>query len=197
MNDAAHILSWVSSFMDRLNIPWALVGGWAVSIRTEPRFTRDIDIIIATDTDMDAEGIIQQFISAGFSPQAIVEQDAVKRLATVRLRPPSKEPTGMLLDVLFASSGIEQEICKEAEILECFPGIHVPVARLEHLLALKILARDDRERPQDIGDIHAMLRVMTEQERERTRTLLQHITTRGFHRQRDLAALFEELVTPL
>jgi hypothetical protein len=37
--------------------------------------------------------------------------------------------------------------------LEILPGLRVPVATSGHLIALKILARDDRIRPQDRVDL--------------------------------------------
>lgn len=43
------------------------------------------------------------------------------------------------------------------EDLEMVPGLRVPVARIGHLMALKILARNDRDRPQDLDDLRALL----------------------------------------
>lgn len=170
--------------------PWALLGGWAVSIRTEPRFTRDVDLAVAVASDEEAESIIHDFRAKGYSPDAVVEQDAVHRLATVRLVPVQGDQ-GILLDLLFASSGIENEVCAAAERMEVLPGLVVPVARPEHLLALKILARDDRTRPQDAGDIAALLRGMDEPALQATRRALQLIQDRGYERGRNLLSLFE------
>jgi hypothetical protein len=44
-----------------------------------------------------------------------------------------------------------------ADRIEAVPGFTVPVARLGHLIALKVLARDDRTRPQDGVDLAALL----------------------------------------
>ncbi|XXX80088.1 nucleotidyl transferase AbiEii/AbiGii toxin family protein [Sorangium sp. So ce134] len=63
----------------------------------------------------------------------------------------------MVTDLLFASSGIETEIVEAAERIQIFPGVTVPVAQTGHLLALKVLARDDRRRPQDLVDIRTLL----------------------------------------
>lgn len=38
-------------------MPWALVGGLAISARIEPRFTRDLDIAIAVENDARAEEV--------------------------------------------------------------------------------------------------------------------------------------------
>ena len=52
----------------------------------------------------------------------------------------SGEPSGVVVDLLFASCGIEPELVRDAEPLEVFEGLTLPVARLEHLLAMKVLA---------------------------------------------------------
>ncbi len=41
--------------------PWALVGGLAVSVHCEPRFTRDIDIAIALPDDGAAERLVSSY----------------------------------------------------------------------------------------------------------------------------------------
>jgi hypothetical protein len=65
---------------------FALVGGLAVSARTEPRFTRDADIAVAVDSDAEAEAVVRRLRSTGYEVEAVVEQEAVGRLATARLR---------------------------------------------------------------------------------------------------------------
>lgn len=185
---ASRLLQRISKLLDQQRVAWALVGGWAVSVRAEPRFTRDIDVAVAVGSDNDAEQLISVLTHAQFQIETIIEQTAVRRLATVRLATPDDYSPGLLLDVLFASSGIELEICEMAERIEVFPGVVVPVARLEHLLAVKILARDDETRPQDQQDIRMLLRVMDDHQVAVTRQLLDSITARGFSRGKDLQA---------
>jgi nucleotidyltransferase AbiEii toxin of type IV toxin-antitoxin system len=89
-------------------IRFALVGGLAVSARTEPRFTRDADLAVAVESDAEAEALIRTLRARAYRVDALVEQDAVERLATVRLTR-SSAPTSPVIDLLFASSGIEPE----------------------------------------------------------------------------------------
>jgi predicted nucleotidyltransferase len=180
-----HIVRHAGRVLDSLQRSWALLGGWAVSIRTEPRFTRDVDLAVAVATDDEAQEVVRSFTAAGYQVASLVEQDAAKRLATVRLSPREAEP-GVLLDLLFASSGIEREICASAECLEILPGLTCPVARPGHLLALKVLARDDRTRPQDAADIRALLGVLDEAGLALARESLRLIAARGFDRGRNL-----------
>jgi len=56
-----------------------------VSARAEPRFTRDVDVAVAITDDREAEALVHALTSDGYRLRAAVEQDAVERLATVRL----------------------------------------------------------------------------------------------------------------
>ena len=177
-----------------LRLRWALVGGLAVSARTEPRFTRDVDLVIAVPGDPDAEQAVHALQRRGYHVQALVEQEAAGRLATARLVPPSEDEAGIVLDVLFASSGIEPEISEAADALEILPGLRVPVAGVGHLLALKLLSRDDRTRPQDRVDLAELLRVATRADIDGARRAVALIHARGFQRDRDLSRDLERLI---
>ncbi len=177
--------------LDRRQLPWALVGGLAVSARADPRFTRDVDVAVAVPGDRAAEELVRGLMGDGYQVLSSVEQDAVGRLATTRLASPVAND--VVVDVLFASSGIEPEIVQSAEVLEVLPGLTVPVARTGHLIAVKLLARDDQSRPQDLADLNALRDVATPADFELAVSAVQLITDRGFHRDRDLLAAFEAL----
>jgi predicted nucleotidyltransferase len=172
---------------------FALVGGLAVSVRTEPRFTRDADLAVAVASDTEAEALIRHLRAGGYDIEALVEQEAVGRLATVRLVP-SGDAEGPVLDLLFASSGIEREIVAQAEPIELLPELTMKVARIEHLVALKVLSRDDTRRPQDLVDLRALLQRATAAEMSRAREALALIAERGYHRGRDLLAQLDTLL---
>ncbi len=172
-------------------VPFALVGGLAVSARAEPRLTRDVDLAIAVTDDDATERHISMLASRGYAVAATVEQTKTGRLATVRLAAPGA--TALVVDLLFASCGIEAEIVAAAEPLEILPGLVIPVARAGHLIAMKLLARDDRERPQDLDDIRALLDVATSADRRLVTTAIGLITKRGFARGRDLAAAWRAI----
>jgi predicted nucleotidyltransferase len=168
------------------------VGGLAVSARTEPRFTRDLDVAVAVADDAEAEALVQRLVSEGYRTLAVVEQKATHRLATVRLVLPGGDTRGVVADVLFASSGIEAEVARDAERLRVFPTIVLPVARVGHLIALKLLARDDRTRPQDQQDLRALSEVADDAEVRRARDAIGLIDERGFARGRDLRKALED-----
>jgi hypothetical protein len=73
-------------------------------------------------------------------------------------------------------------------------GLTLGVARTGHLLALKVLARDDVRRPLDLADLRALLLVASDAELALARNSLTLITTRGYHRGRSLIAEFDALL---
>ena len=176
-----------------LNTPFAIVGGLAVSARTEPRFTRDADVCVALDTDAEAEALIQQLRARGYEILALVEQEAAGRIATVRMVSGERQAGGVIIDVLIASSGIEREIVEAAEIIDLFEGLPVPIASVPSLVAQKVLARDDAQRPQDRLDIAKMLEIALAEDLVETERLLGLIEARGFARKRDLVEDFRRL----
>ena len=183
----------IDADLSRAHVSFALVGGLAVSARTEPRFTRDADFVVALATDTEAEALIHQLRTYDYHIEAIVEQEAVGRLATVRLTR-SSEVQPPVVDLLFASSGIEREVVADAELIELLPELTIGVARIGHLIALKVLCRDDVRRPQDLVDLRALLRVASPAELARARESLVLIADRGYHRGRDLMSEMNTLL---
>jgi hypothetical protein len=112
---------------------------------------------------------------------------ALGRLATVRLTPPGSHVAGIVLDLLFVSSGVEQDICEAAERLEILPGVVVPVARAGHLVAMKLLSRADH-RLQDEIDLRSLAVVLSAADIELARRAVARIEAVGANRGRDLVA---------
>lgn len=197
MNALAQTLSDIAEKLADADGSWALVGGLAVSSITRPRFTADVDLAVAVENDSEAERIVRHLMEHGYRVAATVEQDKVGRLATVRLIPPGDGHTGMMVDILFASSGIEREIVLASSVIEIFDGVKIPTASTGHLLALKILSRDDIRRPQDASDIRALLENAGDYDLNEARNAIGLITARGFHRDRDLRVSLEEAIAQM
>ena len=176
-----------AAFLDARRQPWALVGGLAVSVRVEPRFTRDIDVAVAVTNDAAAEFLVSELVAAGFALQLSLEQQALGRLAAVRVVPPGQHEEGIVVDLLFTSSGIEPEICQDAERLELAPGLTVPVALAEHLVAMKLLALAP-DRPQDAMDLRGLVIALTPAQRARAGEAVARIEALGANRGRPLGA---------
>lgn len=193
MTQPENLLNAVAAELGTAGRKWALVGGLAVSVRSEPRFTRDIDIAVAVEDDEQAEALVLSLQQRGLDLIASLEQEATARLSTVRLAL-TKVEYGAVLDLLFASSGIEREVVQEAELLEILRGTHAPVARTGHLIALKVLSRDDSSRPQDRADLHALISTATREDIEMARSGVRLIVDRGYQRGRDLEKDLEMLL---
>ena len=116
-------------------------------------------------------------------------------LAPVRLIPP--EQPSFFVDLLFASSGIEQEIVAAADPIEVIEGLAVRVATIAHLIATKVLSRDDDRRPQDRIDLSALLNDASESDLTAAREALRTIQERGYHRGKDLLPDLEKLLPEL
>lgn len=153
---------------------WALVGGFAVSARADPRFTRDIDVAVVVDDDSDSERLVRLLLADGYRLLASVEQEETGRLATVRL----SSPLGggdVVVDLLFASSGIEPETVQAAEVTEVVPGLSLPITTIGHLTC----APCERSRHRRIFCA--------------ARDAVRLIAARGFDRGRDLTAALKEI----
>ncbi|WP_280341611.1 nucleotidyl transferase AbiEii/AbiGii toxin family protein [Nocardia neocaledoniensis] len=192
MNALESALRRARADIDKLGYRWALVGGFAVSARSIPRFTHDIDLAVAVANDTDAEAVVRSMFDAGYTMHASVEHDN-GRLATIRLRR-NFDGVPVLVDLLFASSGIESEIAAGADEIEIVPDLSLPVATTGHLIALKLLSRDDDTRPQDLADLRELLSVATEADIAAARAAVRLIEDRGYHRDRDLEADLDMLI---
>ena len=50
--------------LDALRVRWALVGGLAISVRSVPRFTKDLDLAVAVVNDSEAEDVVLRLRSS-------------------------------------------------------------------------------------------------------------------------------------
>lgn len=191
MNELARTLARLAVDLRGLHVRWALIGGVAISIRAQPRTTLDLDLAVAVGNDREAEALVRSLIAIGYRHEAfhLEHQHGSGRLAMVRLSVGPPVP----IDLLFASSGIEHELVDRAEMLEALPGVVVPVAVAEDLIALKVLSG----RMQDQADVAALLSTAAPEERQerlqRARQMLTLIHDRGFDRGKDLAHELDEI----
>jgi nucleotidyltransferase AbiEii toxin of type IV toxin-antitoxin system len=168
---------------------FALVGGLAVSVRAEVRFTRDVDFAVVVSDDSEAESLVFELKDKGYRPVALVEHDTQHRRATARVL----SERGIKVDLLFASSGIEREIVERSHLVHLSAVGDLPVARAEELLAMKVLSMTDR-RLQDRLDARHLLQYNPALNLAVTRSNLELIAARGFARGQDLQQKLEALV---
>jgi hypothetical protein len=154
---------------------------------------------IAVAGDREAEEIIRALRGRGYreaSTRAVMEQKDVGRLATVRFLVPEgeaaedEEEDGLIVDLMFASSGVEPEIVAASERMMVMQELVVPIVRTGHLFALKVLAG----RPKDLQDCQFLWRRMGPEDLQEARETLELINLRGFHRGKDLDAEFARIL---
>lgn len=167
-----------------------MIGGLAVSLRGEPRTTKDLDVAIAVTGNRQAESVVWDFTSRGYRLNAVREHLELKRLVSVGLVAAVPETRGIVVDLMFASSGIEEEVVAASDLLEVFPGVALPIATTAHLLALKTLAG----RSKDVTDFATLLEYASERDRLEAREALELIARRGYDRGKDLQAEFTRLL---
>jgi hypothetical protein len=81
-----------------------------------------------------------------------------------------------------------------ADPVELFPGVLAPVATIGHLIALKVLSRNDDTRPQDLVDLRALIVEATDEDLATARAALDLIAERGYDRGKDLQAGLVEVL---
>jgi len=176
------VLRQAAADLDAIGARWAVIGGLAVAFRAEPRFTKDVDVAVAVADDREAEDIVNRLQVRGYALASLVEQDYVNRLATARLIRPQAGASSAFIDLLFANSGIEDEIVRRADRLEVLPDVFMPVASTGHLIALKVLAG----RHQDLTDLGYLIAAATDADLAEARASVAQIQERGYNRGQNL-----------
>jgi hypothetical protein len=176
--------------LNALKVRWALIGGLAISVRSVPRFTKDLDFAVAVANDVEAEDVVHRLRGRGYQPVEILEQDYVERLSGVRLEHSGSE---VVVDLLFASSGIENEVVEGATRLEVLPHLLAPVAITGHLIGLKVLAG----RNQDLTDLASLIPAASAVDLAVARDSVKLIQARGFNREQDVVADLDKLIADL
>jgi len=142
------LLESVARGLERLGIPYMLIGGQAVLLYGEPRLTRDIDVTLGTGPERLSE-VLEWVRGNGW--QVLVEAPAEFVGKTMVL--PCLEPaSGIRIDLIFSFSPYEEQALKRARRVP-LSGTEVCFASLEDLIIHKVLAG----RPRDLEDVRSIL----------------------------------------
>ena len=98
-----------------------------------------------------------------------------------------------MIDLLFASSGIESEVVSAATDLAVLPTMSIPVATTGHLIALKVLAG----RNQDLTDLESLIPNASAADLDVARSGVNLIHSRGFNREQEVVADLAKLIAEL
>jgi hypothetical protein len=87
--------------LERLGLPYFVTGGWATIFYGEPRFTKDIDVVVDL-TAADVRGLLAEFPPPEFYASEEAALDAVRRHRQFNI---IQSRTGWKVDVIIPSRG--------------------------------------------------------------------------------------------
>jgi hypothetical protein len=127
---------------------YLVVGGWAVAFHTEPRFTKDLDLLIGIDPENLTR--VAHALSEFGAPKDIVEKAqslGPKEFLIVGV-PPAR------VDVLRSIPGVDFDDARSRRVLATWGTTEVPILGREDLISAKRAAGRERDR----RDLRALLR---------------------------------------
>lgn len=131
-------LAALSSMLEREAIEYALIGGHAVNAWLEPRFTADVDIVVAAGSD-DFDRLKRVLAGEGFTVTGEHGADQPSGPDFVRLE---SDGSPLVLEVQAAKTLFQQEVIRRASI----GAAGARIATVEDLIVMKLIA--DRAKDQ-------------------------------------------------
>ena len=148
------VLAALGTCFDSLGVRWYLFGAQAAIFHGVARLTADVDVTVFPEPH--STGRLASVMEAnGFRLRVTATDDFVAR---TRVLPFVHSATRLPVDVVLAGPGIEEHFLDRAE-LHVLEGVRVPIATVEDLVTMKILAG----RPKDLDDAKGMLRARSEE----------------------------------
>jgi len=115
-------------FIELLNkndVKYLVVGGYALAFHGYPRFTKDIDFWVWVD-EVNAKNIITTLKEFGFSSMGLKEDDFLSSGYVVQLgQPPAR------IDLLTSATGLDFETCYESREQIEIQGLEIDFIDLE------------------------------------------------------------------
>lgn len=128
---------------------YALIGGLSVSTWGRPRATNDIDLLVSLPSILDLDKFSEALQETGLEPEIFLggQLDPVPYLVKFF-------QDDVLVYMLIATRTWENEAITEAAEID-FHGEKVPVAKVEHLIVMKLKAGG----PKDLLDVKDILAI--------------------------------------
>lgn len=135
-----------NEFLQLLNknqVEYLLVGGYAVGYHGFPRATGDMDIWVHANPE-GAVKIVAALVAFGFSASSLTHEPFTKPRQVVRIGTPP-----LRIELLTTVSGVDFQECYRRRQLAVFDGVEVPIISLDDLKANKRAAG----RLKDLNDL--------------------------------------------
>ena len=152
MSDLVETLHAFGRLFDRLGIPYAIMGGWAVRVYALPRPTYDVDFTVMLDRDR----LPELYAAAEEDGFTVPEQyrggwvDSVAEMPLVKFRL-HLAGHGIDVDVFLAESAYQLELMQR-RVQHTVGGTPACFVSVEDLILLKLIANRTRDRA-DIDDL--------------------------------------------
>ena len=137
----------VTGVLDRLRVPYMLIGGLAVSLWGEPRSTLDVDVTVWVESEN-----FEHTIAEIGKLLNILPKKPISFVQSTRVLP-CMSSQQVKIDIIFAALEEERRIIQRAQPIKT-AGTTIKVASVEDLLFMKLAS----ERPKDTQDSRALLR---------------------------------------
>lgn len=146
MTSQEDALAAITSFLERLRVPYMIVGGIANLIWGEPRATIDIDVTVLVPGER-----LDGFIADVRAEFEILVSDATAFVHDTRVLPIAA-PSGVRIDLIFGLLPFEEDAVRRAVTVNA-AGRSFRVCTAEDLIIMKIIS----ERERDLSDARAIV----------------------------------------
>ena len=133
--------------LDEFQIPYAIIGGVAVSIRSVPRYTQDVDAVLWVG-EYGWEELINQITRRGLKTRATDPVGFARQNRLLLLT----DEDGVHIDLSFGALPFEEDMVRNAEPIEIGHGCVAAIATAEALVLMKAIAWRPKDK-QDIREI--------------------------------------------
>ena len=136
------------NLLKSLKIPYTLIGGVAVQLWGEPRYTQDVDVTVILDMTRETELI--HAIAANFSPRITDAEEFAMENRVLLVRSSS----GCPIDFSLGLPGYEESMISRALKVDFTHELRdINVCTPEDLIIMKMIAG----RPRDLDDIESII----------------------------------------
>lgn len=147
---------WLNSDFDDLlrlfntyQVRYLVIGGYAVIRYTEPRYTKDLDLWIATDVE-NARAVFEALREFGAPLVGLTEADFSEEGFFYQMGVPP-----LRVDIMMGIPGVEFDAAWPQREEVDFDGLRIPFVSRQDLIA----AKQASARPQDLIDVQALSRI--------------------------------------
>ena len=135
------------SIFNDYHVKYLVIGGYAVMLYTEPRYTKDLDIWVSTERE-NAIAVFQALRKFGAPLTDMTEEDFAHEGYFYQMgRPPVR------VDILMLVTGLTFDEAWKNRVTQDFEGIPVPFISKQDLITIKLATG----RPQDQIDAELLV----------------------------------------